>query len=46
VLAFFYNKHYTIKIIEQGYALADFERINDVAAAKLGIIGAQSRIDI
>lgn len=37
IWAFFYNKHYTIKLIEQGYELADSDGVNALARAKLGI---------
>lgn len=38
VLAFFYNKQYTLKLIESGYTFADTEAVNQLAAAKLGVI--------
>jgi hypothetical protein len=37
IAAFIYNKHYTIKLIEQGYELADTESANVLARAALGI---------
>jgi hypothetical protein len=38
ILAFFYNKQYTLKLVERGYVLADTAQLNEIAAAKLGII--------
>jgi hypothetical protein len=35
--AFFYNKHYTLKLIEQGYQFADSEGKVALARAKLGV---------
>jgi hypothetical protein len=37
IAAFVYNKHYTTKLIEQGYELADSEALNTLARAKLGV---------
>jgi len=37
IWAFFYNKHYTTKLIEQGYVFADSEGAVAMARAKLGI---------
>ena len=35
--AFFYNKQYTLKLIEQGYQFADSEGTVALARAKLGV---------
>jgi hypothetical protein len=37
IWAFFYNKHYTLKLIEAGYEFADSEGVVTLARAKLGI---------
>lgn len=38
IWAFFYNKQFTTKLIEQGYELADTEARNAMARSKLGIV--------
>lgn len=38
VIAFFYNKHYTTKLIEKGYELSDTEDENAAARVALGIV--------
>ncbi len=38
VWAFMYNKYYTRKLLERGYALAGSEAENTMAASALGII--------
>ena len=40
-MAFFYNKQYTLKLIENGYTFADTEAVNQLAAAKLGVISTR-----
>ena len=37
IIAFFYNKQYTTKLVESGYQFADNEGVNSLARAKLGI---------
>ena len=37
IWAFMYNKYYTCKLLERGYALAGSDADNVLAAAKLGI---------
>ncbi len=37
ILAFFYNKTYTTKLVEAGYQFADHETRNAMARARLGI---------
>ena len=37
VWAFFYNKSYTLRLIEKGYQFADSEAGNALARAKLGV---------
>lgn len=37
-LAFFYNKQYTLKLIEQGYEFADSEATNALARSSLGVM--------
>jgi uncharacterized membrane protein len=37
IFAFFYNKQYTTKLIEQGYVFADSEARNTLARAKIGV---------
>jgi hypothetical protein len=46
ILAFFYNKQYTLKLIESGYVLADTETLNEIAAAKLGVVPTAQRMPI
>ncbi len=41
IWAFFYNKYYTLKLVEKGYAFADSEGATALARAKLGIITPQ-----
>jgi hypothetical protein len=41
ILAFFYNKQYTLKLIENGYTFADTEAVNELASAKLGVISTR-----
>jgi hypothetical protein len=38
IFAFFYNKQYTTKLIEQGYVLAGSDGENAMARAKIGIL--------
>jgi xanthine/uracil permease len=38
IFAFFYNKQYTTKLIEQGYVLAGSENENAMARTKIGIL--------
>ncbi len=38
IFAFFYNKQYTIKLLENGYVFADSEGVNAMARAKLGVL--------
>ena len=38
IWAFMYNKYYTRKLIERGYALAGSEGDNTIAASALGIV--------
>ena len=38
IWAFFYNKSYTIKLVEKGYKFADSEGIVSLAKSKLGIV--------
>src|ERR1700742_3664235 len=38
IFAFFYNKQYTTKLIEQGYVLSGSETENAIARAKIGIL--------
>ena len=40
IVAFFYNKQYTTKLIEAGYQFADSEGLNSIARAKLGVAAA------
>lgn len=42
ILAFFYNKQYTHKLLEQGYEFADSDGINSMARAKLGVIDVKA----
>jgi hypothetical protein len=42
ILAFFYNKQYTLKLIEQGYELADSDALNSIARSKLGMVDVRS----
>ena len=42
IWAFFYNKTYTHKLLEQGYELADGEAKNALARSKLGIVAQAS----
>jgi hypothetical protein len=38
ILAFLYNKQYTLKLIERGYEFADSDQVNTIARGKLGVI--------
>lgn len=40
IVAFFYNKQFTTKLVEQGYQFADSEAVNSLARAKLGVAAA------
>lgn len=40
IWAFFYNKKYTLSLIEQGYCLADSPEVEMEARASLGIMSA------
>lgn len=40
IVAFFYNKQYTTKLVEAGYQFADNEGLNTLARAKLGVSAA------
>lgn len=42
IWAFFYNKTYTHKLLEQGYEFADGEAKNALARSKLGIVAQAS----
>ena len=41
VWAFYYNRHYTRKLIEQGYLLDDTPERNALAAEKLGVVRSE-----
>ena len=38
IMAFLYNRHFTTKLIEQGYEFADSEGANAMARARLGVV--------
>lgn len=40
--AFFYNKSYTLKLVENGYVFADSEGAMAMARAKLGIVAPEN----
>jgi hypothetical protein len=42
VIAFGYNKQYTLRLIDQGYELAGSQTTNALARRKLGIVGGAS----
>jgi hypothetical protein len=37
IFAFFYNKQYTTRLIENGYVINDSEEVNEEARQKLGV---------
>jgi hypothetical protein len=40
ILCFIYNRQYMTRMLTSGWVLADSETINDLARAKLGIVGS------
>ena len=40
IVAFFYNKQFTTKLVEKGYQFADNDAVNSLARAKLGVATA------